>query len=151
MPSIIPPVPEADRCPKNPPDGGHFFKAPAVDPSPRRCRYCGAAEPAVPLTARHRMTQMIDSRERYDQWQIVAAHEALENEIRAEVLAEAIEAARGAALKVFHGTAAGETYNQGVSDAVAEITRLHADAVLAAGRQIAAAARTAQTGGESRG
>lgn len=46
MPSIISPVPEKDRCPKNPPDGGHMMKPAALEGEPRRCAYCGSAQSA---------------------------------------------------------------------------------------------------------
>lgn len=39
--SILSPVPDADRCTKNLPDGGHLWKLPTFPGFPKRCAYCG--------------------------------------------------------------------------------------------------------------
>ncbi|MEU5772617.1 hypothetical protein ABZ819_04845 [Streptomyces venezuelae] len=42
MSDILAPVPEKDRCPKNPPDGGHSMRIGPMSDGVPACRYCGA-------------------------------------------------------------------------------------------------------------
>ncbi len=48
MPDILTPVPAADRCPQNAPDGGHMMKPTALS-AVRSCAYCGTPEQPTAL------------------------------------------------------------------------------------------------------
>ncbi|MFF5778107.1 hypothetical protein ACFY7Y_14300 [Streptomyces virginiae] len=130
MNDILASVPVEDRCPSNQPDGAHAFKRGAFVDSPIRCRYCGVKQPAAgdptPTnpTAREQLFRRVAGA-----FVDETKANALLDAYRAEVLAEAIEAAESRLLR--GSSDALVAHHAGVSDAIAAIRAL--------------------TGGESRG
>jgi len=137
---ILASVPIEDRCPRNQPDGAHSFKRSAFLESGIRCRYCGVKQQAAGDPAPTNPTAPVEPSER-DQlmfmmlhggaatnsiaaWRVDRFASEVREQARAEVLAEAIEAARGEYLTDNTGTDEVIAYNNGITDAVAAISAL---------------------------
>lgn len=119
MPDITAPASVEDRCPQNPPDGAHRMKPPAVEGEPRCCSYCGATQSAAAALEVMAFNLATGSElvEPKDVRAAIARH-------RNEVLAEAIEAARGEYLIDGTDDENDKFYERGITDAICAIGAL---------------------------